>query len=102
QAMPENDDVIPLSRFRAALARARRGRRAEAILAEPEAARLVPLLPVQELYYAIEEVGLADAGELVALASPEQVQGLIDLDAWERDHLDEAKMRGFIDALVEA
>ncbi|MFI5289458.1 MAG: DUF6178 family protein, partial [Polyangia bacterium] len=27
---------------------------------------------------------------------------LIDLDAWERDRLDEAKMRGFIDALVEA
>ena len=60
-----------------------------------------PLLPVQELYYAIEEVGLADAGELVVLASPEQLQGFIDLDVWERDHFDEATMRGWLDALVE-
>jgi hypothetical protein len=97
-----NDDVIPLSRFRAALARARRGRRADALIAEPDAARLVPQLPVQELYYAIQEVGLADATELLALASPEQVQGLVDLDVWERDQLDVARLQPWLDALVDA
>ncbi len=97
-----SDEVIPLSRWRAALARARRGRKADAIISEPDAAALVPRLPVQELYYAIKEVGLADATELVALATPEQVQGFVDLDAWERDHLDEQRVGAWIEALAEA
>jgi hypothetical protein len=101
-AMTETDGIIPLSRWRAALARARRGRRADAILSERDAAQLVPLLPVQELYFAIQEVGLADAQELVALASPEQVRGLVDLDVWERDHLDEHKLNAWIETLVDA
>ena len=97
----EREGVIPLSRFRAALARARRGRRAEAILSEPEAEKLVPRLPVQELYYAIKEVGLEEARDLVALASPEQMRGFLDLDAWEKDRLDETKLREWIDAVVD-
>jgi hypothetical protein len=100
--MGSDNGVIELSRFRAALARARRSHRADAILAEKDAAQLVPKLPVQELYYAIQEVGLADAQELVALASPEQIRGFLDLDVWQRDHLDEVRMRQWIDALVNA
>ncbi len=97
-----DDDVIPLSRWRAALARARRGRKADAILSERDAAQLVPSLPVQELYYAIKEVGLADAEELVALATPDQVQGFVDLDVWERDHLDERRVGAWLETLADA
>ncbi|HEX6837598.1 MAG TPA: DUF6178 family protein [Polyangia bacterium] len=100
--MANGDEVIPLSRWRAALARARRGRKADAIISEPDAAQLVPTLPVQELYYAIKEVGLADAAELVALATPEQVQGFVDLDAWERDHLDVARVNAWVETLADA
>src|SRR4051794_26690466 len=97
-----DEDIIPLSRWRAALARARRGKKADAILSEPDAARLVPTLPVQELYYAIKEVGLADAEDLLALATAQQVQGFVDLDAWERDHLDERRLNAWIEALSDA
>jgi hypothetical protein len=97
-----SEEIIPLSRWRAALARARRGRKADAIISEPNAAQLVPSLPVQELYYAIKEVGLADAAELVALATPEQVQGFVDLDVWERDHIDERRIDAWIDTLADA
>ena len=62
-----------------------RGRRAEALLEEPDAAQLIPQIPVQNLYYAIKEVGLADAYDVVALATPEQVRGFLDLDVWDRD-----------------
>jgi hypothetical protein len=96
------DDVIPLSRFRAQLARARRGGRAEALLSAPDPAALVPTLPIQDLYFAIKEVGLADATDLVALATPAQVRGFIDLDAWDRDQLDEAKMEEWLNAVAEA
>jgi hypothetical protein len=97
-----SDDVIPLSKWRAALARARRGHKADAILSEPEAVTLVPTLPVQELYYAIKEVGLADAEDLLALTTAAQVQGFVDLDAWERDHLDERRVNAWIEALSDA
>src|SRR3954465_15823987 len=101
--MSDSDEgVIPLSRWRAALARARRGRKADAIIAEPDAAELVPRLPVQDLYYAIKEVGLADAEELVALATPEQIQGFVDLDVWERDHIDENKVAAWIETLANS
>lgn len=101
--MADSDDsIIPLSRWRAALARARRGRKADAILSEPDAAQLVPTLPMQDLYYAIKEVGLADAQELVALASPEQIRGFVDLDVWERDRIDESRVAAWMETLVDA
>ncbi|MDB4965049.1 MAG: hypothetical protein JWN44_738 [Myxococcales bacterium] len=102
--MSESNDegVIPLSRWRAALARARRGHKADAILSEPNAEKLVPTLPVQELYYAIKEVGLADAADLVALASPAQIQGFVDLDVWDKDQLDVGRLNSWIEVLAEA
>ncbi len=98
----KDEAVIPLSRWRAALARARRGGRADALLSEPDAKQLVPHIPVQDLYYAISEVGLADAYELVALATPEQLRGLVDLDVWNKDQLDETRMDAWLEALAEA
>jgi hypothetical protein len=101
--MADSDEsVIPLSRWRAALARARRGHKADAILSEPDAAQLVPRLPVQDLFYAIKEVGLADAQELVALATPEQLQGFLDLDVWDRDQIDEVRVNAWMETLAEA
>ena len=101
--MAESDEsIIPLSRWRAALARARRGHKADAILSEPDAAQLVPRLPVQDLFYAIKEVGLADAQELVALATPEQLQGFVDLDVWDRDQIDEVRVNAWMETLADA
>src|SRR5215468_6687447 len=82
------DDVIPLSQWRAALARARTSRRAAA-------------LPVQDLYYVIKEVGLADAHDLLALASPLQVRGFLDFDVWEREKLATGRADEWMDALID-
>jgi len=48
----------------------------------------------------LKDLGLEEAGELIALATPEQVQGFIDLDAWNVDKLDDAAVRPWIDALI--
>lgn len=99
--MPD-DEVISLARF---LARSRSlgsGKKlADALLDDPDAARLVPSLPVQELFWAIQEIGLADAHELVALASPEQVRGFLDLAAWQRGELQPERAAEWIDALTD-
>ena len=95
----EKNEIVPLSRFRAALARARTTRRADEILADPDADRLIPTLPVQDLYLAIKDIGLADAEELVVRASTEQLQGFLDLDGWERDELSPDRLRQWLDIL---
>jgi hypothetical protein len=48
-------------------------------------------LPADELYFVIREVGLADAVELVRLASPSQFRAFLDLDAWPRGRFDAAR-----------
>jgi hypothetical protein len=62
--------------------------RLDALIASSEAAALVQALPPEQLYATVAEVGLADATELVQLASPAQFQALVDLGAWKRDALD--------------
>ena len=72
------------------------------LLSQPDAERFLPSLPAQELYYAIREIGLADSHDLVALASPEQVRGFVDLDAWRRDEFLPDRALEWIDALIDA
>jgi hypothetical protein len=73
-----------LQRIAALPARAR----LDALLASKDAGVLVRALPPEQLYATVAEVGLADASDLVQLASPEQFQSLVDLGAWTRDGLD--------------
>jgi hypothetical protein len=97
-----DSQTVPLSRFRALLARPRGERRMEALLAadDPEAA--VAALPATELYQIITDVGLAEAGELVALATAEQLRGCLDIDIWDRDHLQLEAMAPWLAALLDA
>ncbi|HEY0839136.1 MAG TPA: DUF6178 family protein, partial [Vulgatibacter sp.] len=73
---------------RAALARSRGKRRLDLILDSRDPERLVRSLPAEDLFLAIQDVGLADAGPLVRLASPEQFRIFVDLDVWKEDELD--------------
>ncbi len=62
--------------------------RMDALLEVPEARALVRSLPPEDLYVTIQEVGLADATELVQLASPGQFRAFVDLGGWQRDKVD--------------
>lgn len=57
--------------------------RLDAILSAPDCRRVVRLLPVQDLYATIAEVGLADSLELVEMLHPRQVQACFDLGVWQ-------------------
>lgn len=52
------------------------------ILATPQLARVVPQLQPQVLHRIIQHCGLEDCGELLALATPEQLARVFDLDLW--------------------
>lgn len=81
-------DPAALATARAALAQARGKRRLDLIFDQPDPAALVRALPADDLYLTIHELGLADAAELVQLASPDQFRTFLDLAAWSGDHLD--------------
>ena len=55
------------------------------ILDTPHLARAVPQLQPVVLHRIIEHCGLEASGELVALATPAQLSGVLDLDLWRSD-----------------
>src|SRR5581483_11220317 len=71
------------------------------ILAAPEAARLVQSFSPETLFYTLKEIGVADAGDLLSLAIPEQVRWLFDLDCWDKDRPNLYRMREWIEAMAE-
>ncbi len=58
------------------------------ILSLPDPARAVQAMAPEEFVLLIKEIGLTDAGDLLALASPRQLQATLDLDAWVSGELD--------------
>ena len=58
------------------------------ILSLPDPARAVQAMAPEEFVLLIKEIGLTDAGDLLALASPRQLQTTLDLDAWLAGELD--------------
>jgi hypothetical protein len=77
-----------LAAIRAQLAGATGRRRLDLILDAPDPGALVRSLPADQLYFTIREIGLADAVELVQLASAEQFRVFLDLDAWRQGRFD--------------
>jgi hypothetical protein len=98
----EPDNVVALSRYRAQLGRGRKLRRADVLLEGPDPARAVRALPGDEFYYVVHELGLRDAGEILALARPEQIQAAFDFALWERDELVPERAGEWLEALAEA
>ena len=71
------------------------------LLEHPEPRKVVELIPVEHLYVMMHEIGVEDALVLLDLASPEQVQGFIDIDCWDHDRLSLAKARTWMLLLNE-
>lgn len=100
--MTSDSNIIPLSRFRALLARPRGARRIEELLSAADPAAAVAELSVPDVYSLVKEVGLEDSLDLIGLATPEQLRGCVDLDAWERDRLELDAVLPWLGAVADA
>jgi hypothetical protein len=92
----------PLARLRAQLAGPRGYRRIDALLSAEDAKAAVAALSPNEVFELVHEVGFEDAQDLIVLATPEQIRGCFDLDAWNKDSLEVAPLKPWFTALVEA
>src|SRR5690349_12020140 len=95
-------DVIPLSPFRAELGRARRLRRADALLAERDVETAVRALPGDELYYVLHELGPEDGNALLAVATAGQLQVVLDFALWQRDRIGADALAEWVEAMAHA
>ncbi|NOT55489.1 MAG: hypothetical protein HOP18_12865 [Deltaproteobacteria bacterium] len=63
---------------------------------------LVRALSPEMLFYTLKEIGLTDAVGLLAMASPEQVRDMMDLDCWQKDQLNNQRIVSWLMLLDEA
>lgn len=77
-------------------------RKYDLIIEAVDAEQLLHRLPPQEVYLLARELGADDVPELVAMASPEQVTALIDLDCWQDDQLDRPAALRWLSLLLDA
>jgi hypothetical protein len=92
----------PLARLRAQLAGPRGYRRIDALLSQDDAAGAVATLTPSEVFELVHEVGFEDAQPLIELATPLQLRGCFDLDAWNKDQLEVHSLKPWLIALAEA
>jgi hypothetical protein len=75
---------------------------------DPRLARAVPRLQPEVLHALIARCGLHDCGELLALATTEQLSAVFDLDLWNagrpgaEEHFDAARFCEWLEVLVDA
>src|SRR5258708_40268880 len=86
----------PLARLRAQLAGPRGYRRIDALLSADDAEAAVASLSPNEVLELVHEVGFQDAQPLLELATPQQIQGCLDLDGWNKDQLEAASLRPWL------
>ena len=93
---------LPVPEQGARLARVDAKTRRELILSARNSVELTRALSVEMLFYTLKEIGLADTVDLLALAAPQQVRDMIDLDCWRQDHLDARRVLTWLMLLDEA
>src|SRR5262245_49292082 len=89
---------------------AREERDARGLLARiqdtPHLAQVIPRLPPEMLHRVIQTCGLEDCSDLVAMATPEQLQRVFDLDLWRPprpgfdEQLDAARFGTWLEVLM--
>jgi hypothetical protein len=91
----------PLARLRAQLAGPRGYKKIDALLSSEDAPAAIAALSPTEIFELVHEVGFEDAQALIEYATPQQIQGCFDLDAWNKDQLEIAPLKPWLAALIE-
>ena len=76
--------LLDLRAARRALAEAPARDKLDLLLGAPDPVAFVQSIPEEELYLALLDIGVDDAMEVVALASPDQFKHFLDLAAWPK------------------
>ena len=84
------------------------GRLIDRLLDTPQLARVIPQLQPELLHQIVQRCGLEDCGELLALATPAQLEHVFDLDLWRNagpgadEQFDAERFGIWLEVLVDA
>ena len=76
--------------------------RQEFLLSAKNGVAIVRALSSETVLYTLKEIGLHDAVGLLAMAAPEQVRDMLDLDCWRKDRLDDERLTNWLMLLDES
>lgn len=76
-------------------------KRVDYLISQPNASAQVAALSPWSLFHLVKEVGESDCLELIHLATDEQTQAFVDLECWQKDHLNPARLERWIDLLLQ-
>ncbi len=68
----------------------------------PDPALTLQALPAEEFVFLLKDVGLSDAGSLLSLATPHQMQTLVDLEVWDADEIDRLRFAHLLALALDA
>jgi hypothetical protein len=72
------------------------------ILDDRQPAALVHSFPEQDFYLLVNEIGAEESMPLLSLATNKQWEHIIDLEAWQKDHVDLNSVTRWMSLLMEA
>ncbi len=72
------------------------------ILEAPDPQALVQSFPEEDFYFLIHDIGINDSSPLLALASEDQCEYILDLEIWDRDRIDMTALSQWITILMDA
>lgn len=76
--------------------------RQEFLLSAKNGVAMARALSSETVLYTLKEIGLHDAVGLLAMAAPEQVRDMLDLDCWRKDRLDDERLTNWLMLLDES
>ena len=101
--MTQPNTALTIDDFRARIEKAKDGRQMLSILTDDKRAQeLIPQLSVDDLYVCLQMVGVEDSESVLALATGTQVQGLVDVDGWQRDRILPERIQPWLQGLMRA
>lgn len=65
-------------------------------------AALIHSFPEEDFYFLVNDIGIHDAFEILALASDKQWEYILDIDLWEKDRIDINSVTRWLDILFQA
>jgi hypothetical protein len=72
------------------------------ILNDRQPAALVHSFPEQDFYLLVNEIGAEDSLPLLSLATNKQREHIVDLETWQKDHIDINSVTRWMNLLMEA
>ncbi|MDD2391073.1 MAG: DUF6178 family protein [Desulfobacterales bacterium] len=99
---PSADKAVRLYRQRKEILKLSSEKALDSILSCANPTELIRSFPEQDFYFMIHDIGLEDCLPLLSLASDQQWEFIVDIEAWQRDKMEIKSLSKWLNQLLHA